>query len=57
MHRSTKQMLEVYDKTRTPGAVGAFLLASDRKLVASQRAQQQYRAGRMIQNKARNVPN
>jgi len=52
---TTKQVLEAYRKTR-PGRAERVLLAADRKLVASQRPQQQHRAGRMIQNKTRNMP-
>jgi len=52
---TTKQVREAYHKTR-PGRAERVLLAADRKLVASQRPQQQHRAGRMIQNKTRNMP-
>jgi hypothetical protein len=52
---TTKQVREAYHKTR-PGRAERVLLAAGRKLVASQRPQQQHRAGRMIQNKTRNMP-
>ena len=52
---TTKPVREAYHKTR-PGRDERVLLAADRKLVASQRPQQQHRAGRMIQNKTRNMP-
>ena len=51
----SKQVLEAYHKTH-PGGAERVLLAANRKLFASQQTQQQHRAGRMIQNKACNMP-